>query len=134
MNDLERKANLKLELVDEPLLCKTIGKRMWFNLFLCWSSLLLSAHCRHFGIWYAHNMIMAYLITTNIDPTICYADRGWTHFERSCAELIKPYKAGGPVDMWEMIVEISGEAGNQAGSQACNHVQSYERLQSELVK
>ena len=110
--------------MEQPLLHNEIGIQMSFNLLLYWSLVFLSAHCRRFGIWYAHKMIMVYLITAIVDPTICYADRGWTHFERSCSELIKPSKAGGNFFMWAMTIEISDKAGSQAGSKACNHCQS----------
>ena len=123
-NDWEMNANFKVEVMEQPLLHNEIGIQMSFNLLLYWSLVFLSAHCRRFGIWYAHKMIMVYLITAIVDPTICYADRGWTHFERSCSELIKPSKAGGNFFMWEMTIEISDKAGSQAGSKACNHCQS----------
>ena len=114
--------NFKVELMEQPLLYKKIGIQTLFNLLPILELLALISSLPAFGIWYAHTMIMAYLITAAIDPTICYADRGWTHFERSCAELIKPSKAGGLKWDWEMTIEIADdEAGSQAGSKACNH-------------
>ena len=100
--------------MEQLLLCNKIGIRMLFNLLLYWNSLLFIRDCRQFGIWYAHAMIMAYLLTKKIEPTICYADRGWTHFERSCSELIKPSNCGGIRELWNMTVEISDDGRSQA--------------------
>ena len=103
--------------MEQPLLYKKIGIQTLFNPLPILELLALISTLPAFGIWYAHTMIVAYLITAAIDPTICYADRGWTHFERSCSELIKPFKAGGQSAMWEMTIETTKAGGRQPGRQ-----------------
>ena len=68
------------------------------------------------GMWYAHQKVMCFYLTRKVQPDIAYDQRGWTFFERSCAEMIKGSHAKGNygVQRWSMCVNI-GEAHGEAG-------------------
>ena len=47
-----------------------------------------------------------------IDPEIVYAELGWTCFQRSCAELIKPSRAGKAKFMCWMSIDLGQDEAN----------------------
>ena len=79
-------------------------------------------------VWYAHQMIATIFVTwlpewyTSKPDARIYESRGWTFFERSSAELIKPAKAyvveeGKTIDtgrfLWSMAIDSSASDANQ---------------------
>ena len=58
------------------------------------------------GLWYCHPKTVVYLMTEQVKLEVDYAKRGWTLFERSLAELVKP-SYGGFVD-W---IHVRGSRG-----------------------
>ena len=67
------------------------------------------------GMWYAHKKVMCFYLTQSVDPEIKYERRGWTFFERSCAELIKNNKAMNDRSWkWSMCIDIGGSGESDA--------------------
>lgn len=69
---------------------------------------------RTMGLWYAHPMTVVYLITKRVQEGIDYSKRGWTLFERSLTNLVKPSTAGGYYDGWSMCIDL-GQDRNKDG-------------------
>ena len=58
-------------------------------------------------LWYGHSMTVVYFVTVVVEAHVDYALRGWTLFERSAAELMKP--ASAPDDGYPMCVDLSAD-------------------------
>ena len=71
---------------------------------------------KNMALWYAHRGTMVYYLTRQVTPGILYSERGWTSFERSCAELAKDKRMFTKLPEWDMCVDIASDAPSAAPS------------------
>ena len=76
------------------------------------------------SLWYSHQGMVVVRVTRlpdGYDGARAYEDRGWTSFERCCAELIKPQRAyvveAGKTRnqgewLWNMCIDTSARVGD----------------------